>query len=901
MEWELKYIQFGILSKREILEQSVCEVSNTKLTGSNSVYDERMGVLDNGKKCVTCNKTNKECLGHFGHIILNQNILHPMFYKSIISILKCVCYKCSKLLLTKAQLEFHNILKYHKQTRFLKILKYLEKIDFCIHCQTIQPRYHFSVTDKTIQIIFKIEGILQRNILYDYEIKKIFENITDDDVTLLGFDINHNHPKNFIIDVLPVLPPIARPYVISENVTCDDDLTIQYLEIIKANIHIKKELTNDIKCQRYINALKFRIKCLFDNSQERSKHSNGRPLKGIKKRLTGKEGQLRNNLMGKRVNKSARTVIGPDPTLKVNEIAIPYEIAEVLTYPVIINEHNISEMTSLLYENKINYIIKKNTGTRINVKYALYRQGDRLQYGDYILKKNGNYIFIKNEKQFFLLENEDVVIRNGIRLINFKHSEMRPFQLEIGDIVERKLRNGDVLLLNRQPTLHKGSMMAFNIILRDSKIIRTNLAITKSFNADFDGDEMNLHGVNNAETETELRLLSSVNNHIISPQSNKANIVIVQDGLLGSYLLSKYDLDIPKSVFFRILDSIKWCPKLLEKKQKIFQSESKNNISQFSGKMLFSMLLPDDFFLENKQICIRHGVLINGNITKSQLGNSHQSIIVLLYQEYSSDRCVEFINNVQFLAYAFLNWYGFSIGIKDCIIHQDIVQKINESNEKIFIETLLYEESIKNKQISELYVSKLLGNARDKGMKFAKDHLSESNGFLTTVTSGSKGDVFNITQIMGLLGQQNFQGQRIQPTLNNNKRTLPHYPIDLLESNNPRKYESQGFIQNSFLKGLNPYEFWFHSITGREGITDTAMKTATSGYIQRRMIKVAEDVQIKYDGTVRNSSGSILQFRYGYHLYDPIESVILKDDSMFFTNVDRLVNRLNHEYENKIY
>ena len=317
------------------------------------------------------------------------------------------------------------------------------------------------------------------------------------------------------------------------------------------------------------------------------------------------------------------------------------------------------------------------------------------------------------------------MIRNGIKLINFKHSEIRPFQLEIGDVVERKLRDGDVLLLNRQPTLHKGSMMAFNIKLRDSKIIRTNLAITKSFNADFDGDEMNLHGVNNAETETELRLLSSVNNHIISPQSNKANVVIVQDGLLGSYLLSKYDLDIPKSVFFRILDSIKWSPKSLQKKQEIFKSECPH-LAIFSGKVLFSMLLPDNFLLENKQICIKHGVLIKGTITKSQLGNSHQSIIVLLYQEYSSNRCVEFINNVQFLAYAFLNWHGFSIGIKDCIIHQNIIEKINESNQKIFVETLLYQESIKNKQISELYVSKLLGNARDKGMKLAKDHLSES-------------------------------------------------------------------------------------------------------------------------------------------------------------------------------
>jgi DNA-directed RNA polymerase II subunit RPB1 len=517
-----------------------------------------------------------------------------------------------------------------------------------------------------------------------------------------------------------------------------------------------------------------------------------------------------------------------------------------------------------------------------------------------ILKKNGQYIFVKNEKQFFILESTDVIIRNGKELITFRHPQPKPFSLQLGDIVERKLQNGDILLLNRQPTLHKGSMMAFNVIIRPGKTIRTNLAITKSFNADFDGDEMNLHGVNSAETDTELRLLSSVENHIISNQSNKANVVIVQDGLLGSFLLSKYEKEIPKSVFFNILYTIsgKWDLSILEQKQKVFQLECPH-LSIYCGKVLFSMLLPQNFFYHVGKVIVKQGVLIKGEITKTQLGSSHDSFIALLYNEYSPEICIHFINDVQFMAYAFLNFHGFSIGIKDCIIHSEIVQQIQTSNQKIFMEALLYEESIKNKQIIELYVSGLLGNARDKGMKFAKDHLSKDNAFLTTVTAGSKGDIFNIAQIMGLLGQQNFQGQRIQPSLSGNKRTLPHFTTDLLESNDPKKYKAQGFIQNSFLRGLNPYEFWFHSMTGREGITDTAMKTATSGYIQRRMVKVAEDVQVKYDGTVRNSAGSILQFRYGNHSYDPTQSVIIKDeekDYMFFTNVRRCVERLNHEF-----
>lgn len=826
----LDSIQFGILSDKDILAQSVCEVTNTKLSGPCSIYDERMGVLENGKLCITCNKNNKECIGHFGHINLNVSIAHPLYYKSILSVLRCLCYRCSRIRMSQDQFEFHGLLKYNKQSRFIKVLKFLEKIDTCLICHTLQPKYALSVTDKTISMIFKIDGEPRKNILYDYEIRKIFENMLDSDIELLGFDAKHSHPKNLILEVLPVLPPVARPYIISDNMTCDDDLTIQYLEIIKANSHLVVDSSsiNEIKRQRYIQSLKFRIKCLFDNSQERSKHSNGRPLKGIKKRLTGKEGQLRNNLMGKRVDKSARTVIGPDPTLKVNEIAIPYEIAETLTYPEKVTPLNIQKLTHLLHTHKINYVIRKDSTQRINMKYALYRQRSRLQFGDYIRKKNGKYVFIKNEKQFFLLEPDDTIIRNGQVLKDFEHASTKAFSLEIGDTVERKLQDGDILLLNRQPTLHKGSMMAFNCKLRKGKTIRTNLAITKSFNADFDGDEMNLHAPNSVETETELRMLSSVHNHIISNQSNKPNIVIVQDGLLAAYLISGYDQQIPIHNFMNMLygvdSDIDWIS-ILQTKQKIFKQLCPH-LPDFSGKLLFSVLFPDDFYYKHGDVVIENGILTNGNITKTQLGSSHQSFICIFYHLYGSARCEQLINQVQFLGNEFLKYYGFSVGLQDCIIPKEAEQKMNHSIQKHFVETQLYYDSIRTPHILEMSISNILSNTRNTCMKIAKDHLAPTNHFLSTVTSGSKGDYFNITQIMAMLGQQNFQGQRIQPSLSKNTRTLPHFSNQ--HTPDPlTKFRSQGFIRNSFLKGLDPTEFWFHSITGREGITDTAMKSVT--------------------------------------------------------------------------
>lgn len=483
----LETIQFGILSPNEILKQSVCEVMNSRLTGQNSVYDERMGILENGKICETCEKNNKECIGHFGHIALNIPVMHPLFYKSVLNILRCICYRCSKLLATKDQLEFNGILKYSRQNRFRKILKFVERIDFCASCMTTQPKYSICTIDKTISMIFKLDGSSQKTTLYEYEIKKIFQHMSDEDVLNLGFDPQHTHPHYLLMEYLPVLPPVARPYVISDNITCDDDLTIQYLEIIKANANLLKDF-NEVKMTKYAQSLKFRIKCLFDNSQERSKHNNGRPLKGFKKRLTGKEGQLRNNLMGKRVDKSARTVIGPDPTLKINEIAVPEHIASILTYPVLVNRYNIDQLHEMLYDRKINYVIRQGTTNRINMKYALYQQGTKLRFGDYIVR-NGKYELIKTERQLLFLQEGDRVIRNGEEIKDFTYPKRKEFRLQIGDTVERKLQDGDIVLLNRQPTLHKGSMQAFNIKIRPGNHIRTSLAVTKSFNADYDGDK----------------------------------------------------------------------------------------------------------------------------------------------------------------------------------------------------------------------------------------------------------------------------------------------------------------------------------------------------------------------------------------------------------------------------
>ena len=183
-------------------------------------------------------------------------------------------------------------------------------------------------------------------------------------------------------------------------------------------------------------------------------------------------------------------------------------------------------------------------------------------------------------------------------------------------------------------------------------------------------------------------------------------------------------------------------------------------------------------------------------------------------------------------------------------------------------------------------------------LKISRQDLKDDNGFVDTVTSGSKGQYFNITQITGLLGQQNHMGSRIQPVFNRSKRTLPHYPLE--NQTMEQEFESRGFIKSSFLRGLNPQEFIFHSMTGREGISDSSLKTSSSGYIQRKMVKVMEDIQVKYDGTVRNTNDWVFQWSYGGDGFDRSEcSFSAKEQNVFFVDVNQLASRLNNDYENE--
>jgi DNA-directed RNA polymerase beta' subunit len=914
-------ISFGVYSAKQVLAVSVCEITSSKKnTEHGTVYDPRMGTTISGQMCETCGENAIDCPGHFGHIALAEPIPHPLFCKKIAAFLSCICFKCYRLLLQEDQIHIEGIDELKGEKRFGRVIEKIKKVDFCCRmtesgkvCGHDKPQIKFSPTDATFSTVYANMETLP---LESDEIKHIFENITDDDVRMCGFDPEYMHPRNLIITNLMVLPPIDRPYVKTDDKVCDDDLTNQYIEIVKYNNTLieKCDITESMR-QRLIGSIRFRILTTFNNGLGRAKQStNGRPIKGIKERLTGKDGQIRNNMMGKRCDQTARTVIGPGPNLKLGELGFPRVMADTLTIPVRVAIFNIKYLQSLVDDGKIKTVIKPDGVTVIDLKR--YKRGTRILQGDEI-HRAGEIIIVKDAKQHEIFPG-DQLKRNGKMLLHTKPAN-RKYTIHIGWVVNRQLQDGDYVLLNRQPTLHKASMMAMRIKISDVKTLQMNLAITKPFNADFDGDEMNIHVPQSLEAQVELKYLSFSHWNLISPQHSKPNMAIVQDSLLGAYQMTNGPVKLSKDKFFNIVMKLN-APPWIESSSYImpteFILERMNQIrivlksigrkaQCYNGHGLISMFLPPDFNYTKKNdqrddqpdVCVRKGVMYAGVIDKSIVGSSHNSIHQLLYKEYNAETAVYFIDCIQFVTTEFLLVKGFSVGLGDCLIPEATrgkQQEIEDVIQKCYVEAEGIKKVTTHPNIREIRINATLNKAKDIGLRIAKDALAEDNNFISTVKSGSKGDFFNITQITGLLGQQNLKGKRVPCLLNNGRRSLPHYPYDITDMRS--EYESRGFIDRGFLVGLNPRQFFFHAMSGREGICDTAMGTATSGYMQRRIVKLTEDIKIHNDGTVRDDTGRLYQFAYGGHGYDPTKFLKV-EGGVDICNVDRLTDRLNMKYE----
>jgi DNA-directed RNA polymerase II subunit RPB1 len=501
---EVKGIQFSVLGPDEIVKRSVVEINKTDTyAGSEPIigglFDSRMGVLEHNRICCTCEQKNIFCPGHFGHIVLAKPVFHAMFFDIVKKILNCVCYKCSKCLISPNTphkdfksdiIKILSIKNNHKRWEaYYKLCNTTTKLRVCgddevVGCGSVRPtKIH---KENSMKIIAewkdkKNEEKVSQEFTAE-DILKIFKKISEKDMEMMGFNPKWNRPEWMICTILPVPPPAVRPSIIEENgQRREDDLTHKLSDIIKANNQVQDKINKgatEETIRYYTILLQYHVFTFINNQMPGlapAQQRNGRKLKSVTDRMKKKEGRIRGNLNGKRVDQSARSVITPDPYISIDELGVPIKVAINITFPEIVNKFNIEHMRKLIINGSDNwpgakYIKKPNT--TINLKYS-------------------------------------------------RDLETIAKELKNGDIVHRHLSNGDYVLFNRQPSLHKMSMMCHKVVIMPFQTFRLNVLVTPPYNADFDGDEMNLHCPQSIQTMNELMDIAAVPYMILAPRDGK--------------------------------------------------------------------------------------------------------------------------------------------------------------------------------------------------------------------------------------------------------------------------------------------------------------------------------------------------------------------------------------------
>jgi DNA-directed RNA polymerase subunit A' len=977
---QISQIAFGLMSPENIREMSVRKIETPDTYDEDGypiergLMDPHLGVIDPSLKCKTCGSKGGECQGHFGSIELSRPVIHVGFGDTVYKILQSTCNKCSRILFNENEIEtytakINEIMKNGESlTKTIKeIYKEAKTRDKCPYCDEEQEGIKI---DKPISIM---EGGYK---LTPSEIRERLEKITNEDSLLLGVNPKVARPEWMILTVLPVPPVTVRPSITLETgERSEDDLTHKLVDILRINQRLIENMeagAPQLIVEDLWELLQYHVITYFDNEASGippARHRSKRPLKTLTQRLKGKEGRFRSNLSGKRVNFSARTVISPDPNISINEVGVPETIAKEVTVPVHVNEWNIDEVKKYI-----------NNGSDVHPG------------ANYVIRLDERKIRIYDETKEAILE-----------------------KLEPGYIVERHLKDGDIVLFNRQPSLHRMSMMAHEVKILPYKTFRLNLCVCPPYNADFDGDEMNMHVFQTDESRAEAKSLMRVQEHIISPRFGGPIIGAIHDHISGAYLLTRKGSTFTEEQAFQII-----------RKAKMTIPKRKNR--DWDGKELFSLLLPDKINMQYKaEICkncdpclgkkchydayvvIEDGELITGAIDEKGYGSFSGKILDKIVKEYGSDRTRQFLDESTSLAISGIMKVGITTSTHDediseearkeiqkllneaednvdqlvkdyeidqlveayengvlevlpgrnlnetfktkiMQVHGETRDKSGEKTENDFImenypereregiqdhlnkadenvdqlveayendelEALpgkslnetednvdqlveAYEndelEALPGKSLNETFKMKImevlgedykklkalpgrslketlemrimqvLGEARDKSGEIAENNFKMDNHSVIMATTGARASMLNLTQISACVGQQSVRGGRINRGYI--ERTLPHFRKNELTS------KARGFVHSSYKEGLNPSEFYFHAMGGRDGLVDTALRTAQSGYMQRRLVNALQDVSVKDNGMVTDNRGLIIQTMFGEDGIDPAKS-----------------------------
>ena len=781
---QVESITFSLLSPEQIKKMSVAKIVTPELYDvdgypvDGGLMDLRMGAIDPGVRCRTCGGRLKECLGHPGMIELARPIIHIKYLPYIELALKATCEVCGRILLSEEDA------KKELKTR-LKKAKDAKKCPHCGHVQEkikLEKPYTFKSGKKRV---------------FPSEMRERLVRISEEDLKILGINPKTMRPEWALLTLLLVPPVTVRPSITLETgERSEDDLTHKLSDTIRANQRLWENLNAgapEVIIEDLWDLLQYHISTFFDNSIARvppARHRSGQPLKTITERIKGKEGRIRKNLIGKRVNFSARTVISPDPNLKLNEVGVPFEIAKILTVAERVNSMNIKKLKKLI----------------LSEEYPA---------ANYIIRPDGKRKKITPDLKKDLSE-----------------------EIEVGYIVERHLHDGDIVLFNRHPSLHKASLMAHYVKVLPYRTFRMHPAVCFPYNADFDGDEMNIHGPQNEEARAEATILLNVESNLMSVKNNTNLLGCISDAVTGNFLLSQKEIGKEDAV------------------QLLFES----GISEFSvkkmneGKDIIMQALP-----KNSGISL-------GVVSSSSFGVEEGEIIKKLDKEIGRKEAISVLKNIFAIGTNYLSKNGFTISLNDLNVPpyvkemtDKIIREAEDKTQKIIAD---YQNNVLEilpgktlEETREIKILQILNEVRTNIGKVVKEEFPKTKTVSKMISSGAAGNMLNITQMACAVGQQALAGKRIDFGYSN--RTLSHF------KQNDRSPRAGGFVYSSFIKGLKPEEFFFGSITGRDAMMDTALRTPKSGYLYRRLANALQDLKVEYDETVRDASENIIQFKYG--------------------------------------
>ena len=814
-------LEFGVVSAEKLDNMAVKEIDKAEVYDADGypvedgVMDPALGVIDPGMTCQTCGGRIRECNGHFGQITLSRPVVHVLYAKKVRDLLRFACKECHSLAIKDEDKPFR-------------------KSNMMNECPECGHEIEDVKLDKPYTFYEEGEKLTPE------EIRERFKEIPDDVAEKI--DIEGGRPEDLILTNIPVPPVTIRPSITLETgERSEDDITHKLVDVIRINKRLQNNI--EIEAPDFIiddlwELLQYHVATLFYNDMSSvppARHRSGRSLKSLIERVQGKEGRFRENLIGKRVNFSARTVITPDPNIGINEVGVPQMIAEKLTIPVKVTERNYDQCMEWL---------ENGPDTHPGVNYVFQPDGSRRRVTD---------------------ENiEDLV------------EAVEPGE---GWKVERHLTDGDTVLFNRQPSLHRMSIMAHEVKVLPYRTFRLNLNVCAPYNADFDGDEMNLHVPQTEEARAEADELMKVQEHIKSPKMGGPIVGMLQDYVSGLYLLTQEDKELDREQAFNLLAEAGEHTKDLPDGEKV------------SGRELVSIFIPDDISLtinegEDDEVVIEDGELVKGVLDEDALGDYGGEIIQQLDIEYGSDMVAEFLNRVSRVGAIFLTKRGFSIGLEDLEVPEEATEKIKGIIEDSVEDTedLLQEyeegkmEAMTGKTLEEsreIRVTKELNEAFTEIGDIISDQFDESSSAYVMADSGARGSMQNVTTMAGMLGQNSVRDTRI--VRGYKERTLSHFKKGEMSP------KSKGFVSSSILEGLDAQEMFFHQMAQRKALADKSLNTKTSGYMYRRISNTLQDLRVEYDQTVRNAQGEIVQFRAGEDGVDPQKS----DRGLISTEIER--------------